>query len=122
MYFKVSEDTRDLVLKNGSLVLCNDKESLIQTCECAVRQLIFELPFNATNGIDYFNNIISSNPNYRLFESQVRTALSNVEGVSSVLEFSYRTTFDENKNRILEYTALIRSNNEDFRINANLQI
>ena len=71
---------RDPVIVNGKFVWVNDIDVVAQNCDHAMRQQLGELNYDASKGVQYFDNIFTGNPNYQRFEAQARTQLLNVDG------------------------------------------
>lgn len=94
----------DRVVENGMFVCITDLDAVTQTCEQVMKQQLKELQYDQTKGIEYFNNVFSGNPNFQLFESQARSEILKVSGVTGVSSFTYEQT-----DNTLLYTATINT-------------
>lgn len=95
---------RDFVIMAGRIQTVSDLRSAIVIIDNVVRSQLGEYKYNTTKGIDYENNVFTSNPNLQLFEFQVRKnvlALSFVDGIES---FDYNVNNNE-----LEYSMNVRT-------------
>jgi hypothetical protein len=93
---------RNPVIINGSFVFVVDVDAVAQNCEQAMRQQLGELNYDAGKGIQYLDNIFTGNPNFQRFESQARSALSAVNGVTGIVSFNF-----EFNDSILSYNTVI---------------
>lgn len=96
------DENRNPIISNGQFVWVYDVDVVSQNCEQAIRQHLAELNYDADKGIQYFDNILTGNPNFQRFESQARRQLLNVNGVTGINDFN----FEFNAN-ILSYNAVI---------------
>lgn len=96
------DENNNPVISNGRFVFVNDIDVVSQNCEQAMRQQLGELNFDANKGIQYFDNVLTGNPNFQRFEFQARSQLSNVEGVTGIVSFN----FEFNSN-VLSYNTVI---------------
>ncbi len=98
---KIDAD-RNPVISNGRFVFVFDADVVAQNCEQAMRQQRDELSYDADKGIQYFDNIFTGNPNFQRFESQARSALTAVDGVTGITSFNFE--FNDN---VLSYNTVI---------------
>lgn len=96
------DENRNPVITNGRFILVFNIDVVSQNCEQAMRQQLGELNYDADKGIDYFGNIFTGNPNFQRFESQARSALSDVDGVTGIDSFNF-----EFNNNVLSYNTVI---------------
>lgn len=96
------DGNRDPVIKNGSFVFVFNIDVVAQNCDQAMRQQLGELNYDADKGIQYFDNVLTGNPNFQRFEAQARTQLLNVDGVTGIVSFDF-----EFNNNVLSYNTVI---------------
>lgn len=113
--FKKSEDTRDLIFKDGKIELVNGIDVIKQNCGSVMRQQISELRFYSDRGIDFIDNVFDGTPNFQMFESQARNALLSVEGVTSVTSFDYFLS-----DNMLTYNAIVKTDKGSLKINESI--
>ena len=98
------DENRNPVIINGKFIFVFDIDVVSQNCDQAMRQQLGELNYDANKGIQYFDNVLTGNPNFQRFESQARTQLSNVDGVTGIDSFIIE--FIDN---ILSYNVVINT-------------
>ncbi len=98
------DSDRNPVIRNGRFVFVFDINVVSQNCEQAMRQQLGELSYDADKGIQYTDNVFTGNPNFQRFESQARSALSAVDGVTDIVSFNF--TFNDN---VLSYNTVINT-------------
>lgn len=96
------DENRNPVIINGKFIWVTDIDVISQNCEQAMRQQLDELNYDADKGIQYFDNVFTGNPNFQRFESQARTNLSAVDGVTGIVSFNFE--FNDN---VLSYNTEI---------------
>jgi hypothetical protein len=83
------DGNRNPVIKNGSFVFVTNIDVVKQNCDQAMRQQLAELNYDADKGIQYFDNVLTGNPNFQRFEAQARTQILSVNGVTGIVSFNY---------------------------------
>tara|TARA_R110000765_G_scaffold269029_2_gene368029 strand:- start:376 stop:723 length:348 start_codon:yes stop_codon:yes gene_type:complete len=83
------DSNRDPILKNGSFVWVTNADVVAQSCDQAMRQQLGELNYDKDKGVQYFDNVLTGNPNFQRFEAQARNQILNVMGVSGIVSFNY---------------------------------
>lgn len=96
------DSNRNPILKNGSFVWVFDADVVSQSCDQAMRQQLGELSYDKDKGVQYFDNILTGNPNFQRFEAQARRQILNVDGVSGIVSFNY-----DFKGGVLSYNTVI---------------
>lgn len=98
------DESRNPIIKSGKYVWVTGIDVIAQNCDQAMRQQLGELNYDADKGIQYFDNVMGGNPNFQRFESQARTQILNVDGVTGVANFNY-----EFKGGVLSYNVSINT-------------
>ncbi len=95
--------SNDLFLDpNGNIAILRDINAVAGACETISRAQLGEMIFQTTQGIPNFQALWVGVPNYKLWQSYLRTALLNVNGVKSVDNIEMQLV-----NNVLSYTANI---------------
>lgn len=98
------DSNRNPIIINGKFVWVAGIDVVKQNCEQAMRQQLGELNYDADKGIQYFDNVLTGNPNFQRFEAQARTQLLNVDGVTGISSFNIE--FNDN---VLSYNVVINT-------------
>lgn len=97
--------SNDLYLgRDGNISISFGLEAVLQICAHVVKVRLGEVVLNTDQGIPYFETVWDGVPNLIQFESAVRTAILQVDGVIEVV--SFRTTIVDST---LKYVAVIRT-------------
>ncbi len=89
---------------NGNIVVLSGVDAVAGACETISRSQLGEMVFTRTQGIPNFETVWQGVPNFKIWESYLRSALQNVSGVSSVINLTLLP-----QNNILSYTATIQT-------------
>ena len=100
----VNDNNDIFATSNDRLSVTTGLAAVLQACQHAVEIRRGELPYNRSEGIDYFTILFNGSPNFLVFESQARERILSVDTVESVLDFEIN--LNENT---AEYTATIQS-------------
>ena len=98
------DKNRNPVITNGRFVFVFNIDVVAQNGDQAMRQQLGELNYDADKGIQYFDNILTGNPNFQRFEAQARRQLLNVDGVTGIDSFNIE--FNDN---VLSYNTVINT-------------
>ncbi len=102
--FGLNENNDLYVGSNGNLVFLSGLEAVITACETVSKAQLGEMIFATTQGIPNFQTVWVGVPNLGLWQSYLRIALQNVEGVVSVKDLSLRAAGGK-----LSYVATIET-------------
>jgi len=95
----------DLYLdKFGNIAIKRDLESVIQSCEEVAKTRLGEMVLNLDGGIPFFETIFNGVPNQVQFDSAIRSALLQEDGVLEVVSLVTSVS-----NFTLNYNAIIRT-------------
>lgn len=86
----------------GNLTVLIGLPAVMGACATAAKAQLGEMVLAVGQGIPNFQTVWKGTPNYPLFASYLRTALSNVLGVKKVEDLTMSS-----KDNILKYTATI---------------
>lgn len=111
------DKNRDIVVIAGKIQFVYDIDVIKQNCIHAVLQLKKELNYEQSKGIDYFDNVFTSNVNLQRFEAQIRDNLKNVNGVLSIESLTKNI-----QGSVLAYSVKIKTTFGDMNINDTIKI
>ncbi|CAH6970336.1 conserved hypothetical protein [Vibrio chagasii] len=109
------DGNRDPILRNGRFEFVYGIDAVAQVCDHTVRTQLGEYRYNKKKGIEYMNNVFLGDPNFQVFEIQVKEQLELVDGVNSVTLFEY-----EQGEETLNYTVNIDTIFGETSLNGNL--
>ena len=95
----------DLYLNStGIIAILQGIDAVVSACQTAARLALGEAVLATTTGIPYFQAVFNGSPNQSVFESYLRTAWQNVNGVNGVQSLTISIA-----QATLSYTATIQS-------------
>lgn len=104
MSILAANSNNDIYAQGGRLVILTGIQAVLQHCEQAIKAIRGEMIYAADRGLNTFDSVWSGSPNILSFESSARQALTRIEGVISVTEFTAAISGD-----VLNYRATIRT-------------
>lgn len=89
---------------DGNIVLLSGIEAIIGACETISKSQLGEMVLTKNQGIPNFQTVWVGVPNLKIWQSYLRKALQNVDGVQEVKDLSLSI-----KDGILAYVATIKT-------------
>jgi hypothetical protein len=90
--------------QDGNIVLLSGLPAIAGACETISKSQLGEMVLTTTQGIPNFTTVWNGTPNLGLWQSYLRNALQNVDGVTQVSDLSFTA-----KDGVLSYTAKIKT-------------
>lgn len=81
--------TGDLVVRNGDLMIVNNRERVAQQVLITLREWLGEWFLKTSDGVPYLEYILVKNPNEAHVRQALSEAIQSVEGVKGVTELEF---------------------------------
>lgn len=81
--------TGDLVVRNGDLMIVNNRERVAQQVLITLREWLGEWFLKTSDGVPYLEYILVKNPNEAHVRQVLSEAIQSVEGVKGVTELEF---------------------------------
>ena len=95
---------RGFLVVAGRIQTVSNLDSSLTIIDNTVRSQLGEYIYKTDKGIDYWDNVFGANPNFQLFESQVRSNVLDLSFVERIESFEYTV-----KNNTLSYAMNVKT-------------
>lgn len=99
-----ASSTGDIVISNKQLVMIEGEAAAAQIIKQVIQTQLGEYQYAKTKGVDYFGNAFLGNPNFQLFQKQIRTQVGVLSFVEKITAFEYNLN-----NSILTYSMTVQT-------------
>jgi hypothetical protein len=89
---------------NGNLVILQGQQAVQAACQSASLLQLGEAVLATTTGVPYFQTVFNGTPNIAAYQSYLRKAILNVQGVIGITSLTVNVG-----GGVLNYTAVINS-------------
>lgn len=102
--FAVNEDNDLFIGKDGKLAVATGIDAVMFACASAAKAQLNEMIYAYDSGVANFETMWRNSANVAAFEASVRAAISAVEGVAGIQEFTVTV-----QNGVCSYAATIET-------------
>ncbi len=100
-----AQPVHDIYLNSsGNIAILSGQAAVVAACQTASLLSLGEAVLATTTGIPFFQAVFVGTPNLAVFESYLRTALLNVQGVQGIKSLTINVS-----QSVLSYSAVIQS-------------
>lgn len=94
----------DFLVTGSSLSIVTGVTAVLNICEHVAKAILGEMVFSKDQGMPYFETVWNGTPTTAPFEAAFRARVSQVEGVTEIVELTTAQVGD-----VMQYTATIRT-------------